>query len=107
MSVTKNLNFTKRQLRQFAHVFKSARVAAGLTQLSVAHAAFDYEISHCKVSRVERAKMRLVDAHCLERMAYSLSVPREVLLAIDPRFNERAAVIRAATNRHFWAQTAK
>ena len=102
MSVTKNLNYTKRQLRQFAVLFKRARLAAKMTQLQVAQAAFEYEVSHCKVSRVERCKMRLVDAHCLERMARVLHVPRKALAAIDYRFVERAQVIRSATVRGFW-----
>lgn len=102
MSVTNNLNYRAPQLRAFARLFKEARMSQALSQLDVARAAFDYDKSHCKVSRVERARMRLVDAHCLERMATALQVPREALRAIDPDFDNRVKVIRAATVKGFW-----
>lgn len=102
MAITKNLNFTKSQLKRFARLFKSARAQAGLTQLEVASRAFGYKISHCKVSRVERAVMPKVDAHCLEAMATTLNVPTKELLAIDPKFRDRAVVVREATRRGFW-----
>ena len=107
MAITNNLNFTKPQLKAFARVFRAARKAAGLTQLEVADKAFGYKISHCKVSRVERAVMRKVDAHCLERMAVALDVPTDTLLEIDPNFRHRAVVAREATRRGFWARTAR
>lgn len=106
MAITKNLNFNKRQLRQFARVFRRARLAAGKTQLQVATEAFGYDISHCKVSRVERAVMTKVDAHCLEAMAKVLNVPAGALLEIDPRFKDRAVVVREATRRGFWSRSA-
>ncbi len=102
MAITKTLNFKKRQLRQFARVFREARLTAGMTQLQAAEKAFHYKRSHCKVSRIERAAMPLVDAHCLERLAAVVGVPRAVLGAIDERFDERALVARAATARGFW-----
>lgn len=102
MAITQKLTFTKPQLKRFAHVFRQARLTARLTQLEVAQAAFDYEISHCKVSRVERAVMRKVDAHCLERMAVALGVPRRELIAIDPLFNVKAVVVRTATRKGLW-----
>ena len=104
MSITKNLNFTKSQLRAFARVFRNARLTAGLTQLQVAQEAFEYEVSHCKVSRVERGVMAKVDAHCLERMAGVVGLPRDILKAIDPKFDARASVVRAATKKGFWNQ---
>lgn len=107
MAITKNLNFTRRQLKSFALIMKSARHAAGLTQLEVANRAFGYEISHCKVSRVERAVMSKVDAHCLEAMATVLSVPAKTLELVDPRFKDRAVVVREATRRGFWSQSAR
>jgi transcriptional regulator with XRE-family HTH domain len=102
MSIVQNLSFTKPQLKKFAKLFRQARKEARMTQLEVAQAAFDYRISHCKVSRVERAAMPKVDAHCLERMAAVLSVPRKELLSIDPRFHSRAVVARAATRQGLW-----
>lgn len=102
MAVTDNLQFNRRQLKKFAALFYRARKQASLTQLQVAQRAFGYEVSHCKVSRVERAVMRKVDAHCLEAMATVLGVPREALLDIDPRFKDRAVVVREATRRGFW-----
>jgi transcriptional regulator with XRE-family HTH domain len=102
MSIAQNLNFTKPQLKKFAKLFRHARQDARMTQLQVAQAAFDYKISHCKVSRVERGAMLKVDAHCLERMATVLAVPRKELLAIDPRFHSRAVVARAATRQGLW-----
>jgi len=105
MAITNKLNFTKPQLRKFAVLFKNARLQAGVTQRAVALAAFDYHISHCKVSRIERQAMPKVDAHCLERMAIALSVPRVNLLKIDPKFNARAHVVRGATEV-FWTNTA-
>ena len=107
MAIVQKLIFTKPQLKKFARVFRQARLAARLTQLQVAQAAFDYEVSHCKVSRIERAVMPKVDAHCLERMASVLGVPRKTLTAIDPKFNARAAVVRAATRKGFWDVPAK
>lgn len=107
MSVTKNLNFKKRQLAEFARVFRAARLASGKSQLQVAREAFGYEISHCKVSRVERAVMAKVDAHCLEAMAAVLSIPTATLKAIDPQFKDRAVVVREATRRGFWSPRAR
>lgn len=69
----------------------------------MSQAAFDYEVSHCKVSRIERAVMANVDAHCPVRMAAVLSVPRKDLVAIDPRFTSRAD----ATRKGFWDVRAK
>lgn len=102
MAITTRLQFTKPQLKAFANLFKNARHAAELSQLEVARRAFQYTVSHCKVSRIERAAMPKVDAHCLELMAHALGVPRHELLKIDPRFNARACVAREATRRGFW-----
>jgi hypothetical protein len=107
MSIAQRLNFTKPQLHAFARLFRKARVEAQMTQLQVAQAAFEYKISHCKVSRVERAAMPQVDAHCLERMASVLSIPRGELVAIDPKFQARAFVTRTATRQGFWDVTAQ
>lgn len=105
MAVTKKLNFNKRQLAQFARLLRAARLEAKLSQMAVANLAFEYKISHCKVSRVERAAMPLVDAVCIERMAHVLGVPRDKLVRIDPRFSARTTVIQVATNE-FWRQQA-
>jgi len=102
MAITTNLNFTRSQLKRFAQLFRAARLKAGLTQLQVAKQAFGYTVSHCKVSRVERAVMPKVDAHCLEAMATVLEVPPQTLLKIDPKFRDRAVVFREATRRGFW-----
>lgn len=107
MAITNKLNFTQRQLKAFAKLFRQARVRAGLTQLQVAQKAFGYEISHCKVSRVERAVMTKVDAHCLESMASVLDVPATQLLKVDPHFKDRAVIVREATRRGFWNPVAR
>ncbi len=107
MAITNKLNFTQKQLKAFAKLFRNARVQAGLTQLQVANKAFGYEISHCKVSRVERAVMPKVDAHCLESMASVLNVPANALLKVDPNFKNRAVIAREATRRGFWNPTAR
>lgn len=103
MAISNKINFRKKQLKQFARVFREARLRAGLSQLKVAQLAFGYEVSHCKVSRVERCAMPKVDAHCLESMAQVLEVPASVLLEIDPKFKDRAVVVREATRRGFWS----
>lgn len=102
MAISRQLNFSKPQLRAFARLFRQARRDAGLTQLQVATAAFDYHRSHCKVSRIERCAMPKVDAYCIDRMAAVLGVPRSVLRDIDPRFKERLDVVLAASRRGFW-----
>jgi transcriptional regulator with XRE-family HTH domain len=102
MSIAQNLSFTKPQLEKFAKLFRQARKDARMTQLEVAQAAFDYKVSHCKVSRVERAAMPCVDAHCLELMADVLEIPRKKLLEIDPKFQARAVVARVATRKGLW-----
>ena len=102
MAVSKNINFTRTQLKKFARLFRAARLRANLSQLEVAQKAFGYEVSHCKVSRVERVAMPKVDAHALEAMAQVLNVPAAALKAIDPQFKDRAIVIREATRRGFW-----
>ena len=107
MSIVQNLSFTKPQLRAFAVLFRRRRLAAKMTQLQVAQAAFEYRVSHCKVSRVERVKMPKVDAHCLERMATVLKIEDAELLAIDPKFLSRAQVARTATEKGFWAVKAR
>lgn len=106
MSITKNLAFTKPQLTKFARLFRRARISAQMTQLQVAQRAFEYKVSHCKVSRVERAAMPQVDAHCLERMAQALGIAKRELTAIDPKFKSRAVVSRTATKQGFWDVTA-
>lgn len=107
MAIVQKLPFSKRQLRSFALLFRQARIDARMTQLQVAQAAFEYKVSHCKVSRVERAAMPKVDAHCLERMATVLKVPDEKLLQIDPKFASRAEVARTATEKGFWGVRAR
>lgn len=102
MAITQKLNFTKKQLKAYARLFKTARINAGLTQLQVAQRAFGYQVSHCKVSRIERVAMPKVDAHCLEAMAKVLGVPAAQLQAVDPAFKDRAVVVREATRRGFW-----
>lgn len=102
MAISNKINFNKTQLKRFARVFRQARLSAGLSQLEVAQRAFGYQISHCKVSRVERCAMAKVDAHCLESMAAVLNVPATKLLEIDPKFKDRAVVVREATRRGFW-----
>lgn len=102
MAISKNLNFKKSQLKKFGKLLRAARLRAGLSQLDVARKAFGYEISHCKVSRVERAAMAKADAHCIEAMAHVVGVSRRDLLAVDPRFKDRAVVVREATRRGFW-----
>lgn len=104
MAISRNINFKKTQLRAFARVLRKARLEKGLSQLEVARRAFGYEISHCKVSRVERCAMPKVDAHAVEAMAKVLDVPRTTLLEIDPDFKARAVVVREATRRGFWAR---
>lgn len=106
MSIALSLKFSATQLSQFAGVFKSAREAAGLTQMEVARKAFRYQVSHCKVSRVERCAMPHVDAHALELMAKVLHVPRSVLEAIDPFFSAKLRVIREATRSGLWRHRA-
>lgn len=106
MAITDNLNFTRRQLVKLGELLRVARIARGKTQLQVAQEAFGYVVSHAKVSRIERAVMRKVDAHCIERIAVVLNVPKTRLLEIDPQFTSRAVVAREATRRGFWAPTA-
>ena len=106
MAITQKLNFTRPQLRMFAQVFKAARAAKELTQLQVARAAFEYEVSHCKVSRIERTAMPKVDAYCINQMAKVLDVDRNVIRAIDPHFDDRLRVIEAASRRGFWTHAA-
>lgn len=103
MAISNKLNFTRAQLRAFARTFRAARIQIGLTQLQVARGAFEYRVSHSKVSRIERCDMRKVDAHCLELLAGVVGVSRRTLMAIDPKFNSKAAVARLATEHGFWA----
>jgi transcriptional regulator with XRE-family HTH domain len=107
VAISNKINFNKPQLRRFAKLFRQARLSAGLTQLAVATLAFGYRVSHCKVSRVERCAMLKVDAHALEAMAQVLGLPTSKLLAIDPKFKDRAVVVREATRRGFWAPNAR
>lgn len=107
MAIVQKLTFNKTQLKRFAKLFRAARLQAGLTQLEVAKQAFGYEVSHCKVSRIERAAMPTVDAHCLSRMATVLKVPRAALNAVDNRYPAKASVTRLATDKGFWTARAK
>lgn len=102
MAITLKLNFKKKHLRSFGALLRAARLRSGRSQLDVAREAFGYKVSHCKVSRVERAAMGKVDAHCIERLAVVLGVSKAALLAIDDKFNDRAVVAREATRRGFW-----
>lgn len=102
MPIAKTLLFTRRQRSEFGKLFREARVASGLTQLDVARKAFDYNRSHCKVSRVERSVMPNVDAYAIERIANALGIPRIALEAIDPKFSGRAAIAKVANAQGFW-----
>jgi transcriptional regulator with XRE-family HTH domain len=107
MAITNNLNFTRKQLQGFAQLFRTVRENLGLTQLAVAQEAFQYRKSHCKVSRVERVAMPKVDALAIARMASVLGIPQGMLNAIDPKFEARLAVAKAATNKGFWSHKAE
>lgn len=102
MAITNDLNFTKTQLRQFARLFRNARLKLGLSQLDVAKKAFDYHVSHCKVSRVERCAMPKVDAYAIGQLASVLGVPYPALKRIDPKFRDRWDVTQVASAKGFW-----
>ena len=102
MAIVNRLLFTQKQLKGFAKLFYTARISAGLTQLQVAQQAFHYRVSHCKVSRIERAVMSKVDALAIERMAHAFGIPVSALETIDPEFKARMSVTQAATNKGFW-----
>lgn len=106
MAITDKLRFTRRQLKDFAHLMRATRQATGLTQLEVAQQAFGYAISHCKVSRVERSAMPKVDAVCIANMAQALGVPKHVLESIDSKFDARLRVAQQASKRGFWGYNA-
>lgn len=102
MAINKKLGFNKRQLKCFAIVLRKARLSAGLSQMKVATLAFDYSVSHCKVSRVERCAMKQVDAYAIGRIADVLKVPVQVLTKIDPMFSARRRVATLAGQQGFW-----
>lgn len=102
MTISKSMQFTKRQRARFAAVLKEARLSKGVSQLYVARGAFQYAISHCKVSRIERCAMRLVDAYAIARIAEVLEVPEDTLKQIDPKFPSRLKVAEVATTEGFW-----
>lgn len=106
MPVIQSLSFTRRQVQAFAKLFRSTRKFLGKTQLDVARKAFGYERSHSKISRIERGINNKVDAFAVDRIARALRLPMDTLTAIDPRFSDRLAVIKTATNHGFWTHPA-
>lgn len=106
MPVIQSLSFTRRQVQAFGKLFRSTRKFLGKTQLDVARKAFGYDRSHSKISRIERGINNKVDAFAVDRIARALNLPIDVITAIDPRFSDRLAVIKTATNHGFWTHRA-
>ena len=106
MAITNELEFTPKQLVQFARLFKATRLKLGLSQLDVARMAFDYAVSHCKVSRVERCVMPRVDAYAVSRLAAALGLELEQIEEIDPKFKSRWEVTQLASEKGFWRYAA-
>lgn len=106
MPVIQSLSFTRRQVQDFGKLFRTTRKFLGKSQLDVARKAFGYERSHSKISRIERGMNNKVDAFAVDRIARALSLPVDMLTAIDPRFSDRLAVIKTATNHGFWTHRA-
>lgn len=99
--------YSRGQRQRFGKLLRFARETAKLSQLAVAQMTFNYEVSHCKVSRIERGVMRHVDALALAGMANTLGLPLESLEAIDPKFLARLDLAQKATNSGFWTHKAK
>jgi transcriptional regulator with XRE-family HTH domain len=106
MAITNELLFKKPHLVKFSRLFRAARLQQGLTQLQVANKAFEYAISHCKVSRIERCAMPKVDAYAISRMAKVLGVSNAALKRIDPKFKARLTVAVTASDKGFWPYVA-
>lgn len=106
MAIYTRFKFSNRKLERFARLIKSHRQSAGMSQLKLAQEAFGYAISHCKVSRIERCAMPLVDAYAIAQMARVLRIPPAKVLAIDSKFFSRYKVALLATEEGFWTYRA-
>lgn len=102
MAIVDQLVFSKKQLKEFAQLLFNARKAAKMSQMEVARQAFGYEVSHCKVSRIERAVMPKVDAVAIHNIAEVFGIPMAALAAIAPKFPAQVAVMKTATAKGLW-----
>lgn len=106
-TLQQTFRFTRNERVAFGRLLSKRRKELGLSQLEVARRAFQYQISHCKVSRVERAVMRMVDPFAIQRIAEVLGIEMKALKNVDPQFEERLALAETANQFGFWNMKAK
>jgi hypothetical protein len=82
ITMAKQIKFTKRQTRKIGARIRAARATRGMTQLELSRIAFGTEVSHCHVSRLERAVQPTVSLQVrLEAVARALNIRPSVLMA--------------------------
>ena len=80
--MAQHIKFTKRLQRTIGKRIRAARYARGMTQLELSRIAFGTDISHCHVSRLERAVQPTVSLQArVEAVAHALNIRPSVLLA--------------------------
>jgi len=75
------LALNEQQLKDIGQKLRVARERKNLSQLEVAKKAFNMEVSHCKVSRLERGTTRQPSRQQIAAVARVLRVPMSQLIA--------------------------
>jgi transcriptional regulator with XRE-family HTH domain len=80
--MAKQVRFNKKQIRVIGQRIRAARLRRDMTQLELARLAFGTEVSHCHVSRLERAVQPLVSLQVrIEAVAQALNIRPSRLMA--------------------------
>lgn len=80
--MAKQIKFTKTLQRKVGKKIRAARKTRGMTQLELSRIAFGTEVSHCHVSRLERAVQPAVSLQVrIEAVARALNIRPSVLMA--------------------------
>ena len=73
--MAKQIKYTKKLQKLIGQRIRAARIARGMTQLELSRIAFGTEVSHCHVSRLERAVQPTVSLQVrVDAVARALSI---------------------------------
>lgn len=77
------IKFTKKLQRTIGKRIRAARNESGMTQLELSRIAFGTEVSHCHVSRLERAVQAEVSLESrIRAVAQALNIRPSTLMAV-------------------------
>lgn len=74
------INLSKQQAIRMGKLVRTLRKQSCMTQLELSQEVTGYEVSHCFVSRVERARLLSIPKERIEAMAQNLNVEPDYLI---------------------------